>query len=397
MRRLFHAKAPASLPPMESGQASVEPAQAVAPSSQRSRRGMFGWLRSAGLGLASSLGVGLLWQQTSQTAYADNVGNFNSSTDNVAAVYAIGSNNSDGVFASSGTGTAVYSASDKGYGVWGKSRTSIGVYSEGGPGAYAIFGTSTGTNSAGMYGTSDSGDGVMGTSTSSYGVYGSSSSGAGVYGLSLHSTGVYGEGGDNGVYGSGGTSPGGYGVIAIGSSSAGIGMYAYGPGSAAILSGPVQVYGTLSKGGGNFLIDHPLDPENQSLSHSFVESPDMKNIYDGVIVLDQQGKAVVSLPAWFAALNRDFRYQLTCLGSAASVYIAQEIVNNQFTIAGGQPGMKVCWLVTGIRQDRWAEAYRIPVEQDKPVEQRGRYHYPELYGQPKEKSMVQPPPSPKQP
>jgi hypothetical protein len=242
------------------------------------------------------------------------------------------------------------------------------VRSEGGPGAYAIFGTGTGTNSAGVYGTSDSGDGVMGTSSSHYGVYGGSVSGTGVYGLSLSNTGVYGEVVENygiGVYGSAGSGVGGYGVVGVGStSSSGVGVYGYGGsyGQAGVFNGPVQVNGTLSKGGGNFLIDHPLDPANKSLSHSFVESPEMMNIYTGVAPLDANGEAVVSLSAWFEALNRDFRYQLTCIGGYAQVYISHEIVQNQFTIAGGKAGLKVCWQVTGIRQDPWAETYRIPLD-----------------------------------
>jgi hypothetical protein len=52
-------------------------------------------------------------------------------------------------------------------------------------------------------------------------------------------------------------------------------------------SGNVSVSGSLSKGGGSFKIDHPLDPANKYLYHSFVESPDMKNIYDGVATLDE--------------------------------------------------------------------------------------------------------------
>lgn len=56
-------------------------------------------------------------------------------------------------------------------------------------------------------------------------------------------------------------------------------------------------------------IDHPLDPENRTLSHSFVESPDMKNVYDGVVTTDAAGYATVELPDWFGALNRDFRYR----------------------------------------------------------------------------------------
>ena len=79
-------------------------------------------------------------------------------------------------------------------------------------------------------------------------------------------------------------------------------------------------------------IDHPLDPENKYLNHSFVESPDMKNIYDGVVTLDNNGEAVVTLPDWFDALNKDFRYQLTCIGGFASVYIAEKIQDKTLNI-----------------------------------------------------------------
>ena len=48
--------------------------------------------------------------------------------------------------------------------------------------------------------------------------------------------------------------------------------------------------------------------------HSFVESPDMMNIYNGNAILDESGEAWAELPEWFEALNRDFRYQLTCIG-----------------------------------------------------------------------------------
>lgn len=141
-------------------------------------------------------------------------------------------------------------------------------------------------------------------------------------------------------------------------------------------SGNVQIFGTLSKGGGSFKIDDPIDPTNKYLYHSFVESPDMKNIYDGIATLDENGEAVVQLPNWFEALNGDFRYQLTCIGAYAQVYIAQEVSNNQFEIAGGKPGMRVSWQVTGIRHDAFANAHRIPVEEEKPPSERGTYLYP---------------------
>ena len=134
-------------------------------------------------------------------------------------------------------------------------------------------------------------------------------------------------------------------------------------------------------------IDHPLDPANKYLSHFFVESPDMKNIYDGVATLDANGEAVIQMPEWFGVLNRDFRYQLTSIGGFAPIYIAEELANNQFKIGGGRSGMRVSWQITGIRQDVWANAHRIPVEEEKDARLKGYYIHPELYGAPPRKQI----------
>ena len=153
-------------------------------------------------------------------------------------------------------------------------------------------------------------------------------------------------------------------------------------GSAGFFDGDVDVTGTLFKAAGAFRIDHPLDPKNKYLSHSFVESPDMKNIYDGVAVFDAAGEAIVTLPDWFEALNRDFRYQLTPMGAAFVPYVAEEIADNQFKIGGGIAGKKVSWQVTGIRHDAFANANRIQVEEMKPDAAVGTYLHPEAFGQP---------------
>jgi hypothetical protein len=157
---------------------------------------------------------------------------------------------------------------------------------------------------------------------------------------------------------------------------------------AGYFSGDVHVTGTLSKSAGSFKIDHPLDPEHKTLSHSFVESPDMKNVYDGVVVLGADGAAWVEMPEWFEALNRDFRYQLTAIGAPGpNLYIAEEITANRFRIAGGAMGMKVSWMVTGIRQDAFANAHRIPVEELKSAKDQGRYLNPDVFGQPETKGV----------
>ena len=147
------------------------------------------------------------------------------------------------------------------------------------------------------------------------------------------------------------------------------------------------VTGTLTKGGGTFKIDHPDDPENRFLSHSFVESPEMKNIYDGVVALDNNGRAVVTLPGYFDSLNTEFRYQLTCVGGYAPVYIETEIQDRVFTIAGGTPGLKVSWQITGVRKDPWALANPVKVEQEKSDADKGFYLHPKAYGLPAEQGI----------
>src|ERR687897_3774034 len=120
----------------------------------------------------------------------------------------------------------------------------------------------------------------------------------------------------------------GYGVV--GDSPNNIAVYGTSAsGLAAYLEGHVRITGYIYKGGGGFKIDHPQDPANKYLSHSFVESPDMKNIYDGVVRCDGDGRAVVRMPDYFEALNRDFCYQLTCLGGHAAVHVAEEIADNR--------------------------------------------------------------------
>jgi hypothetical protein len=130
----------------------------------------------------------------------------------------------------------------------------------------------------------------------------------------------------------------------------------------------------------------------------------MKNVYDGVVILDKKGEAEVDLPDWFSALNKDYRYQLTAIGAPGpNLYIAKEIsepntynidtagINNNnhssFKIAGGTSGMKVSWQVTGIRKDPWANTHRVQVEEDKPANEQGYYMHPDLYSQPAERGL----------
>ncbi len=125
----------------------------------------------------------------------------------------------------------------------------------------------------------------------------------------------------------------------------------------------LNVNGTLSKGSGSFIIDHPQDPANKTLAHSFVESPEVKNLYDGIVKLDGNGEATVLLPDYYDALNKDSRYQFFALDdSMPNLYIKEEEKNNRFTIAGGKAGGRVSWQITGIRHDAYILANPIRVE-----------------------------------
>lgn len=146
--------------------------------------------------------------------------------------------------------------------------------------------------------------------------------------------------------------------------------------------GDVDVAGNFTKTSGTFKIDHPMDPANKYLIHSFVESPDMMNIYNGNITTDANGDAVVNLPSYFQVENIDFRYQLTVIGTFAQAIVSKEISNNTFSLKTDKPNVKVSWQVTGVRNDPYAQQHRIVPEVMKNENERGRYRHPELYGLP---------------
>jgi len=170
------------------------------------------------------------------------------------------------------------------------------------------------------------------------------------------------------------TVAGGYADTAAGSYSFSVGNHSVVPsgysnsaafnGQTATASSQLRC-GTLSKTGGSFTIDHPVDPYGKILNHYFIEGPEMRNIYEGSVILDANGRAEVKLPDYFSALNRNPHIQLTGVGTS-DVYVAEEVSGNRFVI-GGKPGTKVYWQVTGERQDVSAEAIRrmMPVEQPK--------------------------------
>jgi hypothetical protein len=160
-------------------------------------------------------------------------------------------------------------------------------------------------------------------------------------------------------------------------------------GQAGHFDGDVQIIGTLSKSAGTFKIDHPMDPANKYLIHSFVESPDMMNVYNGNAKTDAKGMVTVTLPSYFEAENIDFKYQLTVMdeNSFAMARIAKKVSNNQFVIMTSLPNIEVSWQVTGIRNDAYAQKHRIVPEVMKTKEEAGKYLNPDLFGHPKSKAI----------
>ena len=261
----------------------------------------------------------------------------------------------------------------------------------------AIKGVSTGNFGVGVFGRGPSA-GVYGFSdaTGGVGIYGATSGGSG-----STSSGVRGDGN-----GAGTTAVSGFnnlGTALYGQTSSGTAIFASNgqsnvSGFAGDFRGRVQILGNLSvvgnltKSSGSFKIDHPMDPENKYLSHSFVESPDMMNIYNGTIITDDRGYATITLPAYFESLNVDYRYQLTVIDRVDSADFVQAkvvkpVTANAFMVRTSSPKVEVSWQVTGVRNDAFARTKPITIEADKEPENKGKYLNPAAFGAPSEKGI----------
>ncbi len=301
--------------------------------------------------------------------------------------------------------TAIYgnsiSDNDERIGLYGSSRiftgnaletgTSLGVLGRGYQGFYAS-GVDGYASSAifcyGLRGTASSSDnqgyGALCRADSSgstgYGVYADAfdngGAGFGVYAYAhLNNNSSY------GVYGRASSNTGtGYGVYGYAINNSGTNWAGY-------FNGNVNVTGTVTSPAKLITIDHPLDPANKVLFESVVESPEMLRHLSGNVILDDAGESVVRLPEWFEVANRDFRYQLTCVGGYAPVYVGSEVSDNSFSIAGGTPGLKVSWEITAIRDDAYAKANPMMVDREKQAEQVGKYLHPAVFGLPEESGV----------
>lgn len=148
-------------------------------------------------------------------------------------------------------------------------------------------------------------------------------------------------------------------------------------------SGNVNFTGTLSKGGGSFDIDHPLDPDNRDLIHSFVEAPRADLIYRGKVRLTR-GQAVVNIdtasdmtPGTFEALTKHTEADIFLQNVNGWEAVRGELVGNVLTITTQNQRLAdndtISWMVVAERNDAFYRASsltddqgRFIVERDKP-------------------------------
>lgn len=266
------------------------------------------------------------------------------------------------------------------YGVWGSAQSGSGVV---GYGVTGVAGSSFSSGGSGLRGTANSGAdaaGVAGASASGYGVTGTgrvgvegtTPDGANYGRLGQTKTGV--QGVSDALNGSGVVGRADAGSLAFGvwgRSTAGYAGY---------FSGDVQVTGNLASTAAGFLVDHPQDPTRRLLGQAYVASHEMLSVYSGNVTTGIDGRATVNLPGYVAALNEDFRYQLTVVGSFAQAIVGQKVRDGRFTIRTSEPGVEVSWQVTGVRADAFARRNPFVAERSKKGAMAGRLLRPDLHG-----------------
>jgi trimeric autotransporter adhesin len=309
---------------------------------------------TARLSITNGGNVGISTQTPAYTLDVNGTGNFDSNS----------SSTPGGLFAGYSAPQGDINASD-GIDSSGGNGYSPGEFSSGGNGVVGFGGY------AGI--TGSTGNGIVGFGGGG-GQY--SPGGAGVMGTGGGGIPIQSNDGPGGAFTGGNFAQNGDGVDAVA-----------GTGYAAYFTGDVFISGSCFGGCSVVRIDHPLDPANKYFHHASVASSEMMNLYTGNVTTDAHGYATVQLPDWFEAINTDFRYQLTVIGQFAQAIVSSEIQNHQFQIRTNVPNVKVSWQVTGVRQDAYAKAHPLVVEQQKEAQLQGFYIHPELYGAPPEKQI----------
>ena len=158
------------------------------------------------------------------------------------------------------------------------------------------------------------------------------------------------------------------------------------------VNGNGRVTGSFSKGSGTFLIDHPLDPLNKNLQHSFAESPEMLNIYKGhnsttkgiannenlqdFQAYSSKAFVRIEMPNWFNALNGknidDYEVTVSPYGKCGQLWADKNgLVKNYFEVYGDND-CEFAWVVYGVRHDAFALGHPVIVESEKSAQDKGK-------------------------
>ncbi len=332
-----------------------------------------------GKAIDPSTGIGVIGVGNNGSTYYTTTTGSGGAFTGVDGLYAYATNSSGiGAIGVSNSGTYVSLTNGSG----GSFTGYDGIVAKGNNATYGNGIVGIGNNSTSYY-TFNDGSGHYGSGGAFTGA------GCGVAGWATrnnnNSVGVY------GYYDGAGSNRDGCGVKGIASANSGRGYGVYGQGNryGVYANGNLGASGTKS-----FVIDDPRDPENKIIKHYSIESNEVLNMYRGVIQLDGNGEATVTLPDYFNTININFSYTLTSIGvQSPNLFIKNEIDNNgQFIIGGGKPNQKVSWVVYADRNDPYMQTYRDRetdiIEKDDNMQ--GKYLMPELYNQPPEKGIFYP-------
>ena len=98
-------------------------------------------------------------------------------------------------------------------------------------------------------------------------------------------------------------------------------------------------------------------------------------------------RIILFIPFALAGINKDFRYQLTVIGTFAQAIIGEKISGNKFTIKTSIPNVEVSWQVTGVRHDAFSNSHPMVPVVEKESYNKGKYLNPADYGKP-ETTMI---------
>lgn len=149
-------------------------------------------------------------------------------------------------------------------------------------------------------------------------------------------------------------------------------------------AGDVYISGNLIGGKGSFIIDHPDDPINKTLSHNAVESPENLCMYRGIVQINSNRTGSFKMPSYFKGLTneKEATVSLTVIGKPFNVGYEW---NSDFTevLVYGEPNRKVSYIVLADRDDPVIRQLIKSVEETKSTNSicpKGKLLFPKAFG-----------------